>query len=83
MEYPNLDGTVFGAVGVDTAILTRGIRTNTNLNLGLFDGRFQSYLFILDKSGLVIYHPFKPIDIDRAFMYYEVEKEPTIRQEIS
>ena len=70
------NGNVFGAVGIDTALLTRGIRTTANLNLGIFDGRFQSYLFIFDLEGLVIYHPFKPLDLNRPIMYYDVEKAP-------
>ena len=75
---PILDGKgqVFGAVGIDTAMLTRGIRTTTNLNLGIFDGRFESYLFIFDLEGVVIYHPFKPLDLNRPIMYYDVEKAP-------
>ena len=77
------NGTVFGAVGVDLVVLTRGIRSTTNLNLGIFDGRFLSYLFIFDRTGIVIYHPYKPLDINRPVMYYDVEKNPTIRQRIS
>ena len=76
------DGKVFGAVGIDINFLTRGIRTTTNLNLGIFDGRFESYIFILKPCGLVIYHPFKPFGTERPSMYYDVEKDPIITQKI-
>lgn len=77
------NGKVFGAVGIDTTLLTRGIGTTTKLGLGIFDGRFQSYLFMFDLTGLVIYHPFKPYDIARPVMYYDLEKNPLFRERMT
>ena len=74
------DDNVFGALGIDTEILTRGLGTTTNLNLGSFDGRFNSYIFFTDRNGIVIYHPFKPFDQkDIAVSIFDLERHPLVR----
>jgi len=37
---------------------------------------------MVDLSGIVIYHPFKPYELDRPVMYYDLEKHPIIRSEM-
>ena len=74
---------VFGALGIDTEILTRGLGTTTNLNLGSFDGRFNSYIFFTDRNGIVIYHPFKPFDQkDIAVSIFDLERNTLVRNEL-
>ena len=48
---------VHGAVGIDSTAVTRGIATAVKLNFGVFDGRFNSYFFVLNRQKEIIYHP--------------------------
>ncbi len=78
------NNAIFGSVGIDTGIFTRGIRTSTNLNFGIFDGRFDSYLFVTDLNGIIIYHPFKPFDEnDIAVSIYDLENHPVFREQFN